>query len=237
MDTTIEFAPQADPLDAFLFAGRAAIAHLASAAAGDRLAISGRVRGTGPGVSFRRLWRRVEDRHSRRLESPFEGVGSIAGAVWHSADYGAAWMKLCFEAGTTDLPAHSHDQSARFIIVLEGRGFFHSSDEPLDAFTGRAMRSVAVRERDALLFTAGIIHTFSAPTSPLVLLSYHAPFVALDAPEQYTIAEPRWTPASVAHAEPPVIRCDPAWSTLARSPRATTPSAVARDPAGAAACD
>jgi hypothetical protein len=44
---------------------------------------------------------------------------------------------------------------------------------------------------DAVLFTRGVVHTFTAPLDDLTLLSYHAPFFEFDDTRQFTI--PRQT--------------------------------------------
>lgn len=186
----------------------------------DRVALSGRIRGTGPAVSFGGLVVEAERAHPLNLHSPFEGEDCVSGAVWdakalvddRSTD---GIVKLRFEAGATTLPMHTHEGSARFIIVLEGRGFYHASDEPLDRFTGKQVRTIAVRERDAVLFTGGVVHTFSAFDSPLVLLSYHSPFIPLDDPRQYTLPEVRWTAKQGLRRGDARVIMDDAWSVLA----------------------
>lgn len=192
-------------------------------AAGDlpsRIALSGRIRGTGPGVSFGELVAEAERAHPLTLRSPFEGEECVSGAVWdakalvddRSTD---GIVKLRFEAGATTLPMHTHEGSARFIIVLEGRGFYHASDEPLGRFTGRQVRTIAVRERDAVLFTGGVVHTFSAFDSPLVLLSYHSPFIPLDDPRQYTLPAVPWTAKEWLQRDDARIAVEDAWAVLA----------------------
>ena len=42
---------------------------------------------------------------------------------------------------------------------------------------------------DAVLFSRGVVHTFTAPLGDLTLLSYHAPFFEFDDTRQSTIAE------------------------------------------------
>lgn len=188
----------------------------------DLVALSGRIRGTGPGVSFGNLVTEAERTHPLIVHSPFEGEDCVSGAVWDAKDLiddrgTDGIVKLRFEAGATTLPMHTHEGSARFIIVLEGRGFYHASDEPLDRFTGTQVRTIAVRERDAVLFTGGVVHTFSAFDSPLVLLSYHSPFIPLDDPRQYTLPAVRWTAKDALRRNGARVLVDDAWSVLAVS--------------------
>jgi quercetin dioxygenase-like cupin family protein len=171
-------------------------------------------------VSFGGLVTEAERTHPLVLRSPFEGEDCVSGAVWDARDLiddrsTDGIVKLCFEAGATTLPMHTHEVSARFIIVLEGRGFYHASDEPLGRFTGKQVRTIAVRERDAVLFTGGVVHTFSAFGSPLVLLSYHSPFIPLEDPRQYTLPEVRWTAKQALRPGDARVTIDNAWSVLA----------------------
>lgn len=134
------------------------------------------------------------------LQSPFEGVDSVAGAVWMGSDLFAgacddAIMKLRFEAGTYELPLHTHEQSDRVIVVLKGRGQFHFTNQPQAEFTAEGVRSTVVEPGMVLVFTRGLLHTFSSPTEPLYLLSYHAPFIPLDDGDQFTLPEIRWIPS------------------------------------------
>jgi mannose-6-phosphate isomerase-like protein (cupin superfamily) len=172
----------------------------------------GRIRGLGSGMSFRGLLAEIRQRYPLELERPFEGVEAIAGAAWIAralgmADRDTAWLRLEFDAETVNLPLHSHDRSDRLIVVLEGRGLFHWRDERADD-----VHSIVVRERDVLAFKAGVRHTFSTGDEPLHLLSFHAPFVPLDAAEQFTITEPPWRPVTAVGVS--AIGCDPAWSVL-----------------------
>lgn len=135
------------------------------------------------------------------LQSPFEGVASVAGAVWlGSALFGPgrddALMKLRFDAGTYELPLHVHEQSDRVIVVLKGSGLFHFTTQTFAEFDGREVASIAVEPGMILIFTRGLLHTFSSPREPLYLLSYHAPFIPLDDPMQYTLPGVRWVPNS-----------------------------------------
>ncbi len=192
---------------------------LAARAGGDKGAALSRVRGTGPGASFGRLVDLLERDHPRQLRGPFEDSPNLSGAVWDARgelglDLDAAFMKLRFEPGCRDLPLHSHEHSDRFIIVLEGRGYFHVSAEPVDRFTGERVQTVPVRSRDVLAFTRGVVHTFSATTEPLVLLSGHLPFLPLEEPEQYTLPGLIVRPADLPGSPDAVPAFDPAWNLL-----------------------
>jgi mannose-6-phosphate isomerase-like protein (cupin superfamily) len=172
----------------------------------------GRIRGLGSGMSFSGLLAGISREYPLELERPFEGVDAIAGAAWIARALGipgreSAWLHLAFDAETVELPLHSHDCSDRLIVVLEGRGLFHWRDKDEET-----VQSIVVRERDVLAFRAGVVHTFSTGNEPLHLLSFHAPFVPLDASEQFTITEPEWRPEAVAGLS--AIGCDPAWSVL-----------------------
>jgi len=135
------------------------------------------------------------------LQSPFEGVETVAGAVWMGSDLFAeacddAIMKLRFSAGTHELPLHTHEHSDRVIVVLKGSGLFHFTNQSSMAFKGEGVTSMAVEAGMVLIFTRGLLHTFSSPNEPLYLLSYHAPFIPLDEADQFTLPDFRWIPAT-----------------------------------------
>jgi len=189
----------------------------------------GRIRGTGPGVSFGRIVEDLESRYPIILQRPFEGVSSIAGGVWDLADLlrietDRALLKLCFDPGTDQLPFHSHDGSERVIFVLGGRGFFHVADGSLSGFSERNVRTIPVRSRDALVFTRGTVHTFSATSEPLTLLSYHRPYVPLEDPRQFTVVESRLSPRDLQHRSANVS-CDPAWTLLVEAHKSSAADA------------
>jgi len=165
---------------------------------GNRAAVC-RLRGRGPGTSFKSEVEAWERRYPVELAYPFEENERVGGAVWPNPPGAVpccnAVMKLRWESRANDLPMHSHEHSDRCIIVLEGRGFFHVTDEPANAFTGRHVRTVAARERDVFVFSRGVTHTFSTFDHPMVLLSCHLPFIALDDPKQYMLPAVRWTAA------------------------------------------
>lgn len=133
------------------------------------------------------------------MQSPFEGVDSIAGATWvgsslFDADRDDALMKLRFDAGTYELPLHTHEHSDRVIVVIQGSGQFHYTEQRPAVFTGTGVCSISVEPGMVLVFTRGLLHTFSSPDEPLCLLSYHAPFIPLDDTRQYTLPDVRWIP-------------------------------------------
>ncbi len=108
-------------------------------------------------------------------------------------------MHLRLGAGTEDLPLHVHEYSDRLLVVTSGIGVFHYL-----ANAARELRSLVVEPGDVVIFTRGLIHTFTAPLGDLALLSYHAPFFEFDDTRQYTIPasvrEGRyvWTPGRLA---------------------------------------
>lgn len=130
------------------------------------------------------------ERYPLAVQSPFEGVSTISGGIWLASDYvdahaTDALLKLQFLAGTTDLPVHSHDHSDRVILVAGGAGIFElQTNDPKRP----EVISTDIRMGDAIVFASGTAHTFKVPSTDLVLLSYHSPFIPLDDPRQYTIS-------------------------------------------------
>jgi len=140
------------------------------------------------------------------LHSPFEGADSVAGAVWLGSDlFGDnrddAIMKLRFDAGSYELPLHVHERSERVIVVLKGSGLYHFTTQTLESFDGTGVKTIPVTPGMVLVFTRGLLHTFSAPDEALYLLSYHGPFIPLYDPGQYTFPKMRWVPETVRRAE------------------------------------
>ncbi|MGD9693609.1 MAG: cupin domain-containing protein [Phycisphaerales bacterium] len=201
-ETTIDFggpqAPACEILAGLLAASEAALRGLTCRSETGPHVFVGTIRGSGAGASFTEALARLEREHPVVPAFPFEGSHHVGGAAWStetilgSACPNAA-VKLCWLAFADDLPMHAHRASDRFIVVLEGRGYFHFSEDPIDRFEPRSTRTLAVRERDALLFTRGVVHTFSTANHPMTLLSVHLPFVALDDDAQYTLPSGRWT--------------------------------------------
>lgn len=184
-----------------------------------RTALIGRIRGTGPAVSFGLLTQAIEVAFPAGLRSPFEGSHHVGGAVLPLAellqeDRTDGFLRLRFSVEAKDLPMHVHEHSDRFIYVLGGRGFFHVSPEPPETFTAANVRHIPVRSRDVLVFPRGTIHTFSTAAKPLQLLSYHWPYIPLNDPRQYTAPSPIVFPAVIADGTASQVRCDPAFSVV-----------------------
>ena len=124
------------------------------------------------------------------------------------------FLALRFSAGTRDRPLHVHPDSDRFIFAIGGRGFFHVSAAPRDAVGGHPLRHAAVRDRDALMFRRGTVHTFSTAEHALTLLSYHRPFIELEDPAQYVLTEPPLAPAIFLRDMQSRVSFDGAWTVL-----------------------
>lgn len=173
----------------------------------------GRIRGTGPGVSCGALIEELESVYPLNLEYPFEGSDRVGGAIWDCREIlddpsitdGIA--KLHWRPQATDLPLHTHDHADRFIIVLEGRGFFHWSSQSAAAFDGSAIETIAARSRDVFVFRRGLLHTFSTQQHGMTLLSVQLPLIAFDDPDQYGLPNYRWTADAQASAPSPRIAC------------------------------
>ncbi len=183
------------------------------------IAAVGRLRGTGRGVSWRKLIEELGREHPICLISPFEGSDRVSGAVWLASELlgtgsAVSVAKLRWEGHALDLPMHVHEHSDRFIIVHEGRGYFHVSDESVDGFTGARVKTIPARERDVFIFTRGVVHTFSTDSEPMTLLSCQLPFLPFDHPDQYRLPKVRWTAADHRSDGPAGVACDPAWTVL-----------------------
>jgi len=127
----------------------------------------------------------LRESHPIHVESGFEGNPGVEGGAWRPADGSDdGLVHLRFAAGTEDLPLHVHEFSDRLLVVTSGVGLFHYL--PVAEKT-RELRSVVVDAGDAVLFTRGVVHTFTAPLGDLTLLSYHAPFFEFDDTRQFTI--------------------------------------------------
>ncbi len=184
-----------------------------------RIAAVGRLRGSGRGIHFRDLVADLEVERPLTLVSPFENSHLVSGAAWECREDLAggspgALAKLRWAAGADDLPIHVHEHSDRFIIVHEGRGFFHVSDQDVENFDGSDVRTIPARERDVFIFTRGTAHTFSTLTEPMTLLSCQLPFMPFDDPRQYRLPKQTWTARANPEAAEPKVGCDPAWTML-----------------------
>lgn len=127
----------------------------------------------------------LRETHPIRVESGFEGNPGVEGGAWRPSNGGDdGLVHLRFAAGTEDLPLHVHEFSDRLLVVTSGVGLFHYLPS---AEKVRELRSVVVEAGDAVLFTRGVVHTFTAPLGDLTLLSYHAPFFEFDDTRQFTI--------------------------------------------------
>lgn len=179
---------------------RCVSADLASGRLGERSFLAGRARQVG---MRRRDLEDILSNYPLQLVSPFEETASIEGGLWSGRSlfgptYDDALAKLRFSEGTLDLPMHTHDHSDRFIVVASGSGYFWWSDECPTSFCGRRIESRPVRPGDVLIFTRGLLHTFSSPDEELLLLSFHSPEIAFTDPRQYTLPIFRWTPRMAA---------------------------------------
>lgn len=225
---TLELPESGQPLGTRVLAGlvhmaEAAAASMRNASGGQPVALLGRVRGTGRGVSLSALFDALERDHPRQLVAPFEGSNLVSGAVWIASEIlgkpcetGVA--KLKWAAGACDLPMHVHEHSDRLIFVRSGRGYFHVTDESINRFTGTRVRSIPARERDVFLFSRGLVHTFSTAQEPMVLLSCQLPFLPFDDPRQYRLPKVRWVAQENPTDTNPRVACDPAWSVIGAQP-------------------
>jgi mannose-6-phosphate isomerase-like protein (cupin superfamily) len=143
--------------------------------------------------------------HPISVEPGFEGNPNVEGGVWRVADGGDdALVHLRFAQGGQELPLHVHEYSDRLILVTSGMGLFHYLP---GGSANRELRSVVVESGDVVIFTRGLIHTFTAPITDLTLLSYHSPFFELDDPRQYMIpadlqeGEFIWVPCAVVRSQ------------------------------------
>jgi mannose-6-phosphate isomerase-like protein (cupin superfamily) len=188
----------------------------------DRVAATCRVRGSGPGASLRAMIREMERAHPLELDYPFEGSQRVGGAVWPAESVGgeeaSAVAKLRWESRALDLPMHVHPYADRCIFVLEGRGFYHVSDEPVEHFSGDRVRTVAAREGDVFVFTRGVVHTFSTWSSPMTLISCQLPFIRFEDPRQYALPSVRWTAGDCLDPAGGEVVIDEAFSVLVAQP-------------------
>jgi len=186
-----------------------------------RFALSGRIRGTGPGASFSAMIATLERDHPLDLVFPFEGSDHVGGACWLADELldgehaGCSIAKLHWKAGARDLPIHAHTRSDRFIIVLDGRGFYHVSPHTLPEFDGTDVRTIAARSGDVFMFSRDVVHTFSTAEQGMTLISCHLPHIPFEDPSQYTLPGMRWTALESLHGEPAGAIALGGWSVLA----------------------
>lgn len=184
-----------------------------------RAALITRIRGTGPGASFGDLVARIQDGLEFEWQTPFEGSHNVSGAVLEASrilgcDRDDGFLLLRFAAGTLDLPLHTHELSERFICVLEGRGLYHVAPDPLKSVAIERVRHVPVRSRDVLMFTRGVVHTFSTDTEPLTLLSYHRPYIPLEDQGQYRVSDKPLLPRDFLAGVRGRVSFDAGWTSL-----------------------
>lgn len=207
-------------LEALLLQAAGYVRELRQRGADHARAMLGRLRGTAPGASFGAVVDAIRRAFPRELQAPFEGSDHVAGAALQPHEAGLSGrddglLFLRFAAATTDLPMHAHEESDRLIYVLEGRGTFHVAPGDWRHFDPQRIRSTPIRARDILLFAGGTVHTFSTDSEPLLLLSYHAPFIPLQDPRQYTLPSQLAYPGREIDRRNARPACDPAWTLLA----------------------
>lgn len=178
------------------------------------------VRGTGPGVSFGALVAAIESSGAVQFQRPFEGSMNVSGAPLAAAEFlrtdrDDGLLFLRFESETVDLPLHIHPLSDRFIFVIGGRGFFHVANKPLEVCEPQDVHHIAARDRDVFMFRRGVVHTFSTASHPLMLLSYHRPFIELDDDTQYQTASKPLTPRAFRSCAQSRVTIGSAWSSVA----------------------
>jgi len=178
-------AENSDVLGALFRMMRTAIGRALEAAAGIAVVRLGRLSVGSKWNTANALHAGLRETHPIPVESGFEGNPGVEGGAWRPSDGGDdGIVHLRFASGTEDLPLHVHEFSDRLLVVTSGVGLFHYLP---DAEKVRELRSVAVEAGDAVLFTRGVVHTFTAPLDDLTLLSYHAPFFEFDNTRQFTI--------------------------------------------------
>lgn len=174
-----------DVLDAWFRIMRSAIKRTFEAATGATVVRFARLREASKWRTASAFHEGLRESHPIRVESGFEGNPGVEGGAWRPNDGSDdGLVHLRFAAGTKDLPLHVHQFSDRLLVVTSGVGLFHYLP---DREKTRELRSVVVETGDAVLFTRGIVHTFTAPLGDLTLLSYHAPFFEFDDTRQFTL--------------------------------------------------
>lgn len=181
---------------------RKTIGHAFELARGAAVVRLGKLKEVAKWANARACHDHLREYHPIRVEAGFEGNPGVEGGAWRPRDGDDdGLVHLRFAAGTEDLPLHVHQFSDRLLVVTSGLGLFHYF---ADSVTSRELRSIVVEAGDVVLFTRGVVHTFTAPISEIVLLSYHTPFLELNDPRQFTILPAnardnyRWQPAALA---------------------------------------
>ena len=192
----------ADVLKAFFDMARRTLRHVRESGADKAVFRRGRIEVASPWSTVGIVHSLLHEKHPIRVEAGFEGNPGVEGGAWRPTDQGDDGLAhLRFSAGTEDLPLHVHEYSDRLLVVTSGIGVFHYL---ADADSARELRSLVVEANDVVIFTRGLIHTFTAPLGDMTLLSYHAPFFEFDDTRQFRIpASVRkgryaWTPGRLA---------------------------------------
>ena len=180
-----KFDSPSDVLAAFFELARRTLRQVREWAGDKAVFRRGRIEVGAPWSTVCNVHSHLREKHPIRVESGFEGNPGVEGGVWRPADQADdGLVHLRFSAETEDLPLHIHEFSDRLIVVTSGIGVFHYMP---DGVSRHELCSLVVESDDVLIFTRGLIHTFTAPIDDLTLLSYHSPFFELDDPRQYTI--------------------------------------------------
>jgi|GEM_PF-2355365 len=180
----------------------------------ERMLSLGRIRGTGPGVSFGSFIDHLNIAYPLKLEFPFEDSERVGGAFWDCRSIlgdpkiKATITKLKWLNHAQDLPIHAHEQADRFIVVTDGRGFFHWSDQSIEDFDGSSIQTIAARDRDVFVFRRGLMHTFSTTEHDMTLLSIQSPFIPFHDPRQYRVPAHQWTHGHDLQSTTSQIMCD-----------------------------
>lgn len=176
---------------------RAAISRAVKTVSGPAVVRFGRLTGASTWGTAEALHDGLRELHPIQVDSGFEGNPGVEGAAWRPRDGSDdGLVHLRFAAGTEDLPLHVHEFSDRLLVVTSGIGLFHYL--PPDATT-QELRAVVVEAGNAVLFSRGVVHTFTAPIGDLTLLSYHAPFFEFDDTRQFRVEtySMRWIPSRI----------------------------------------
>ena len=164
---------------------RSAIGRAVKTVCGPAVVRFGNVTETSEWGTAKALHDGMRELHPIRVDAGFEGNPGVEGGAWRPSDGGDdGLVHLRFAAGTEDLPLHVHEFSDRLLVVTSGIGLFHYL--PPGATT-QELRAVVVEAGNAVLFSRGVVHTFTAPIDDLTLLSYHSPFIEFNDTRQFKI--------------------------------------------------
>lgn len=201
--------PRTDVLAAFFETARQVLGRVRESACDNAIFRHGRVERGSRWFRTDGVHAELHEKHPIRVDAGFEGNSGVDGGVWRPTDHGEdGLVHLRFSVGTEDLPLHIHEFSDRLIVVTSGIGLFHYL--PATGAT-HELRSLLVEAGDVLIFTRGLIHTFTAPIGDLMLLSYHSPFFELDDARQYSIPQAiglaayAWAPRGLLRQRAPFV--------------------------------